>query len=54
MLGYYLPCSICGAEFELPRSIVTLTDLLINFRVHPFDDDHLISDERHAALLSYY
>ena len=58
MLGYYYvdmmgnpPHSICGAEFELLRSIVALINLLINFRVHLFDNDHLISNKCHAPLI---
>ena len=30
---------------------MALIDLLINFRVHPFDNDHLISNECHAPLI---
>src|SRR5258708_26886137 len=47
MHGYYY-VDMMG---NLPHSIVALIDLLINFRVHLFDDDHLISDECHAPLI---
>ena len=47
MLGYYY-VNMMG---NLPHSIVALIDLLINFRVHLFDDDHLISGKCHAPLV---